>query len=394
MIAKALEQAGKDGHVLVRDSNTTDTQLVQTNGYYFDRGYLSPHFVSKYNQNEIEFEDPLILITENKIEDINDIRNALQIAAPILNDHKQLTKSGRPLVVVAEDVVGDALAFMVRNHLGGFVNCVAIKAPGIRNSKKEYLEDMAILTGATMISKEKGRALHKAKEEHLGTCKRIIINKEYTTIIGAVDALPFEDMKVTREAKIQERCQLIRTRLERATDMERPSLAERLARLTGGISLLYVGGNSDIEVKEKKDRIDDAIRATKCAFEDGVILGGGLSLLEISRVLASNMEVDEHGNIMPIYSNFISALIEVLQTPFETILKNGHIAPESVNLEEYAEELRNDLIYDPVKVVKKSIENSFSIAALFLNTDVVIAPKSIDTETAILDMAEQAKVRF
>eukprot|EP01034_Spumella_vulgaris_P044966 gene44966-55967_t len=266
LIAEAMQKVGKEGVITVEEAKGTETEVKTVEGMQFDRGYLSPYFINNQQSQQVELENPLILINEKKIANIRELLPVLEGVA----------KSGRPLLIISEDVEGEALATLVVNNLRGILKVAAVKAPGFGDRRKEMLKDIAILTGGTVIAEEVGLSLEKATVADLGTAKKIQISKENTTIIDGAG----------KSTDIEARVNEIRKQIEDATsDYDKEKLQERLAKLAGGVAIIKVGGATEVEVKEKKDRVDDAMHATKAAVEEGVVAGGGSALLYAIRAL-------------------------------------------------------------------------------------------------------------
>src|SRR6201990_1715011 len=275
LIAEAMDKVGKDGVITVEESKTMETELDVVEGMQFDRGYLSPYFVTDPESMEAVLEDPVILISEKKISSMRDILPVLEQAA----------KQARPILIIAEDVDGEALATLVVNKLRGTINVAAVKAPGFGDRRKAMLEDIAILTGGSVISEDLGIKLENVKLEDLGKAKKVLIEKENTTIVEGSG----------KKNDIVGRCNQIRAQVEETTsDYDREKLQERLAKLAGGVAVIRVGGSTEVEVKERKDRVDDSLHATRAAVEEGIVPGGGVALARASLVLAKlNAENDD-----------------------------------------------------------------------------------------------------
>lgn len=359
-IAEAMEKVGKDGVITVEESKTAETYLDFVEGMQFDRGYLSPYFVTNSDNMEAEMDDPYVLIHDKKISNMKDL-------LPLL---EKVVQSGRSIVIVAEDVEGEALATLVVNKLRGTFKVLAVKAPGFGDRRKAMLEDIAVLTGGTVISEEQGYKLENATMEYLGTCKRVVSDKDNTTIVGgagSADAI---------KARINE----IKVQIEKTTsDYDREKLQERLAKLSGGVAVLYAGAPTEVEMKEKKARVEDALHATRAAVEEGIIPGGGVALLrsiEALDRLKINAEQQVGVNIMR----------RALEEPIRQIAANaGHEASIVVqkvregkddygfdaNREEYVNLLQAGII-DPAKVARVAIENAASIAGLLLTTEAAV----------------------
>ena len=362
LIAEAMDKVGKDGVITVEESKTMDTHLETVEGMQFDRGYLSPYFVTNAENMEALLEDALILIHDKKISTMKDL-------LPILEKSSQ---TGRPLLIIAEDVDGEALATLVVNRLRGTLKIAAVKAPGFGDRRKAMLEDIAILTGATVVSEEQGYKLENATLEYLGNAKTVIIDKDNTTIVdGAGD-----------KEKLTARINEIKVQVENTTsDYDREKLQERLAKLAGGVAVLNVGAATEVEMKEKKARVEDALHATRAAVADGIIPGGGVALLRAAEALKLTLEGDEQLGV--------DILRRALEEPIRQISKNAgwedSIVVQKVKegkgdfgFDARAEDFKNLLkagILDPTKVARTALENAASIAGLLLTTECAITDK-------------------
>jgi len=366
LIADAMEKVGKDGVITVEDGKTLETDVTIVEGMQFDRGFLSPHFVNDPQKMEVVFEKPLILVHESKI-------SSVQKLLPLL---EKVKASGRPLLVIAEDVESEALATLVVNKLRGIVVSCAVKAPGYGDRRKAMLEDIAILTGAKAVMKDEGVELDQLTLKDLGTAKRVTIDNDNTTIVnGAGD----------RKA-VQDRVALIRRQVEDTTsDYDKEKLQERLAKLTGGIAQINVGGATDTEVKERKALIEDALHATRAAVESGILPGGGVALLRARAALKPLRRDDDED-----YGMGLDILHEALARPLQQIAQNagfdGTVVAHRVLQEKKAswgfDALRGEYgdmlelgIVDPAKVTKTALTNAVSVAGLLLTTDALIATK-------------------
>ena len=362
LIAEAMDKVGKDGVITVEESKTMDTHLETVEGMQFDRGYLSPYFVTNAENMETLLEDALILIYDKKISTMKDL-------LPILEKSSQ---TGRPLLIIAEDVDGEALATLVVNRLRGTLKVAAVKAPGFGDRRKAMLEDIAVLTGATVVSEDQGYKLENATLEYLGTAKTIIIDKDNTTIVDGAG----EKDKLT--ARISE----IKVQVDNTTsDYDREKLQERLAKLAGGVAVLNVGAATEVEMKEKKARVEDALHATRAAVAEGIIPGGGVALLRAAEALDITLEDDQQLGI--------DILRRALEEPIRQISKNAgwedSIVVQKVKegkddfgFDARAEEFKNLLeagILDPTKVARIALENAASIAGLLLTTECAITDK-------------------
>jgi chaperonin GroEL len=362
IIAEAMDKVGKDGVITVEESKTMDTLLEVVEGMQFDRGYLSPYFVTDPDRMEAALDEPLILINEKKISNMRDL-------LPIL---EQVAKMGRPLLIIAEDVEGEALATLVVNKLRGTLNVAAVKAPGFGDRRKAMLEDIATLTGGKVISEDLGIKLESITLEDLGKAKKITIDKENTTIVeggGKAEA-------------IDGRVKTIRTQIEETTsDYDREKLQERLAKLVGGVAVIKVGAATETEMKEKKARVEDAMHATRAAVEEGIVPGGGVALVRAGKVLDS-LKVDDAD--VQVGVNIVKrALEEPLRQIAGNAGKEGAVIVEKVAAAKGAEgfnaatEKYEDLVaagvIDPAKVTRTALQNAASIAGLMLTTEAMIA---------------------
>ena len=362
MIADAMDKVGKDGVITVEEAKGTETEVRTVEGMQFDRGYLSPYFVTNTEKMEAELDRPYILIYDKKISSMKELLPVLEPVA----------QSGRPLLIIAEDVDGEALATLVVNKIRGALRVAAVKAPGFGDRRKAMLEDIAILTGGTVISEERGYKLENATVDYLGTAEKVNIDKDNTTIVnGAGDA-----------NAIQARINEIKAQIEKTTsDYDREKLQERLAKLSGGVAILYIGAATEVEMKEKKDRVDDALHATRAAVQEGVVVGGGVALVRAASALDSlkgdNEDQDTGINIVRI----------AIEAPLRTIVANaggeGSVVINRIkeNTGNFGYNARTDVyedlfeagVIDPTKVTRLALENASSIAALLLTTECVVA---------------------
>ena len=364
LLADAMRKVSKDGVITVEDSKTRDTTIGVTEGMQFDRGYLSSYFVTDTDKMECEMEDPYILIYDKKISNLKEFLPILQPAA----------ESGRPLLVIAEDVDSEALTTLVVNRLRGSLKICAVKAPGFGDRRKAMLEDIAVLTCGVVISEEKGMKLEQATLEMLGSAKKVTVNKDNTTIVGGAGA----------KENIQERVNQIKNEIENTkSSYDEEKLQERLAKLAGGVAVLYVGANSEVEMKEKKDRVDDALCATRAATEEGVVVGGGTTYIRAQKALEGlkGDNADEQTGI-----NIVCRAIE---EPLRQIVTNaggeGAVVVDKVRQgegdygynarEDKYEDLRKAGVIDPAKVERVALENAASIAGMFLTTECLIVDK-------------------
>jgi len=362
-IAEAMEKVGKDGVITVEESKTAETYLEFVEGMQFDRGYLSPYFVSNQDTMEAQLEDPYILVHDKKITNMKDL-------LPLL---EKVVQAGKSILIIAEDIEGEALATLVVNKLRGTFNVIAVKAPGFGDRRTAMLEDIATLTGATVISEDKGFKLESTTLDDLGTCKKVVSDKDNTTIV---------DGGGTTEA-ITNKVNEIRVHIEKTTsDYDREKLQERLAKLSGGVAVLNVGAATEVEMKEKKDRVDDALHATRAAVEEGIVTGGGVILLRASRDLDSI-------ETTPSLQVGVDIMKRALEGPIRQICSNAGVESSIVvqkvleGKDDFGYDARNDEyvdmfkagIIDPAKVSRVAVENAASISGLLLTTEVAITNK-------------------
>ncbi|MBS1616395.1 MAG: chaperonin GroEL [Bacteroidetes bacterium] len=364
LIAEAMSKVGNEGVITVEEAKSTDTTVEVVEGMQFDRGYLSPYFVTNTEKMQTELDNPYILIYDKKISSLKDI-------LPLLESSVQ---SGRPLLIIAEDVDGEALATLVVNKLRGSLKIAAVKAPGFGDRRKEMLQDLATLTGGIVISEEQGYKLENATIQYLGQAESITIDKDNTTIVGG---------KGEKEA-ITARVNQIKAQIETTTsDYDREKLQERLAKLSGGVAVLYVGAATEVEMKEKKDRVDDALHATRAAVEEGIVAGGGVAYI---RAIDSLNNIQTEGNDE---ATGVQIVRRALESPLRTIVENagleGSVIVNKVRdgkadfgfnarTEQY-ENLISAGVIDPTKVGRVALENAASIASMILTTEAVIADK-------------------
>ena len=375
MIATAMEVVGKDGVITVEEAKGTETEVKTVEGMQFDRGYLSPFFVTNQESMEAELQSPYILLYDKKISTLKEI-------LPLL---EQSAQTNKPLLIIAEDIDGEALAALVVNKLRGSLKIAAVKAPGFGDRRKEMLEDIAVLTGGTLISDEKGLSLEKTTLDMLGTAEKINIDKETTTIINGKGN--GDDIKA--------RVQLIKNQIEKTTsDYDREKLQERLAKLSGGVAILYIGATTEVEMKEKKDRVDDALHATRAAVAEGIVPGGGVALIRAISALETPTKI-ELINQDTDYVTGVQIVKKALEAPLRTIVQNGGGSAEVVindvknGADNYGYNARTEKfedlvaagIIDPTKVTRLALENAASIASLLLTTECVIGVKKEDKET-------------
>ena len=359
-IAEAMEKVGKDGVITVEESKTAETFLETVEGMQFDRGYLSPYFVTNSDNMEAEMDDAYILIYDKKISNMKDL-------LPLL---EKVVQTGKPVTIIAEDVEGEALATLVVNKLRGTFKVLAVKAPGFGDRRKAMLEDIAVLTGGTVISEDAGYKLENATLDYLGTCKRVVSDKDNTTIVGgngAGDAI---------KARINE----IKVQIEKTTsDYDREKLQERLAKLSGGVAVINVGAATEVEMKEKKARVEDALHATRAAVEEGIIPGGGVALLRTAPAL-DKVKVDEEEAVG------VDIMRRALDAPLRQICSNAGVEPSIVaqavrdgkddfgydaRTGEYVNMFKAGII-DPTKVARVAVQNATSIAGMILTTEAAV----------------------
>ncbi|MCB0601015.1 MAG: chaperonin GroEL [Saprospiraceae bacterium] len=371
LIADAMKRVSKDGVITVEEAKGTDTYVEEVLGMQFDRGYLSPYFVTNTEEMTSEYENPLILIHDKKISNMQDI-------VPIL---EKAISSGRPLLIIAEDIESQALGVLVVNRLRANLKIVAVKAPGFGDRRKAMLEDIAILTGGTVISEEKGYKLENTELEHLGSCEKITVDKDNTTIVNGHGD----------ESMIKARINQIKQQIETTTsDYDREKLQERLAKLSGGVAVLYVGAPTEVEMKEKKDRVDDALHATRAAIEEGIVPGGGVALVRAITALDAVKGANEDEAIG------VNIVRKSLEAPLRIIAENagveGSVILQEVRASKGAkgynartgefEDLKKAGVIDPTKVTRVALENAASIAGMVLTTECVVNDKPEPKEAA------------
>jgi chaperonin GroEL len=364
MISSAMDKVGREGVITVEEARGTETEVKTVEGMQFDRGYLSAYFVTNTDKMEVELEKPFILISEKKVSSMKELLPVLEVVA----------QTGRPLLIISEDVDGEALATLVVNKIRGALKVAAVKAPGFGDRRKAMLEDIAILTGGTVIAEERGFKLENATIEYLGQADKIIIDKDNTTIVNGSGS----------KDDINNRVNQIKSQIENTTsDYDREKLQERLAKLSGGVAILYIGAATEVEMKEKKDRVDDALHATRAAVEEGIIAGGGVALI---RAIGSLDKLKGENEDQMTGINIIRQAVE---SPLRTIVANaGGEASVVVNAvragkDDFGYNAREDKyenmiaagIIDPTKVTRLALENAASIAGLLLTTECVIADK-------------------
>ena len=362
MIADAMKKVGTEGVITVEEARGTETEVKTVEGMQFDRGYLSPYFVTNAEKMEAELEKPFILISEKKVSSMKELLPVLEGVA----------QTGRPLLIIAEDVDGEALATLVVNKIRGALKVCAVKAPGFGDRRKAMLEDIAILTGGTVIAEERGFKLENADLSYLGHCEKIIIDKDNSTIVnGSGD-----------QEQIKARVNQIKSQIENTTsDYDREKLQERLAKLSGGVAILYIGAATEVEMKEKKDRVDDALHATRAAVEEGIVTGGGVALIRAISALDSVQGANDDE------ITGINIIRQALESPLRTIVANaggeGSVVINRIKDEKggFGYNAKNDTyedlfaagIIDPKKVTRLALENAASIAGLLLTTECMIA---------------------
>ena len=359
-IAEAMEKVGKDGVITVEESKTAETFLETVEGMQFDRGYLSPYFVTNSDNMEAEMEDAYLLIYDKKISNMKDL-------LPLL---EKVVQTGKPVTIIVEDVEGEALATLVVNKLRGTFKVLAVKAPGFGDRRKSMLEDIAVLTGGTVISEDAGYKLENATLDYLGTCKRVVSDKDNTTIVGGSG----------ESSSIKARINEIKVQIEKTTsDYDREKLQERLAKLSGGVAVINVGAATEVEMKEKKARVEDALHATRAAVEEGIIPGGGVALLRTAPAL-DKVKVDEEEAVG------VDIMRRALDAPLRQICSNAGVEPSIVaqavregkddfgydaRTGEYVNMFKAGII-DPTKVARVAVQNATSIAGMILTTEAAV----------------------
>ena len=368
IIAEAMNKVGKDGVITVEESKTMDTSLEVVEGMQFDRGYLSPYFVTDPERMEAVLENPLILIHEKKISSMKDL-------LPLL---EQVAKMGKPMLIIAEDVEGEALATLVVNKLRGTLNIAAVKAPGFGDRRKAMLEDIAILTGGKVISEDLGIKLENVKLEDLGRAKKVTIDKDNTTIVEGAG----------KQSDIEGRVKTLRAQIEEtSSDYDREKLQERLAKLVGGVAVIKVGAATETEMKEKKARVEDAMHATRAAVEEGIVPGGGVALVRAAKAL-EKFEINKAGEGDSDEQIGVNIVRRALEEPLRQIVQNagkeGAVVVERVRSEkndsfgfnaqtEIYEDLVKAGVIDPAKVTRTALQNAASIAGLMLTTEAMVS---------------------
>jgi chaperonin GroEL len=371
LIADAMEKVGKDGVITVEEAKGTETGLEVVEGMQFDRGYLSPYFVTNTENMEAELEDPFILIHDKKISAMKDL-------LPIL---EKIAQQGRSMLIIAEDLEGEALATLVVNKIRGTLKVAAVKAPGFGDRRKAMLEDIAVLTGGTVISEERGFKLENATVSYLGTAKKVVIDKDNTTLVEGAG----------KTDDIKKRINEIKAQIDKTTsDYDKEKLQERLAKLSGGVAVLKIGASTEVEMKEKKARVEDALHATRAAVEEGIVAGGGVAFVRAIAIL----EKLEGAN--PDQTIGVKIIMKALEEPLRQIVNNagieGSVVLQKVKegkddfgfnaaTEQYEKLIKSGVI-DPTKVARTALENAASVAALLITTEAVVYEKK-DKEPAM-----------
>jgi chaperonin GroEL len=375
MIASAMDKVGKDGVITVEEAKGTNTEVKTVEGMQFDRGYLSPYFVTNTEKMEAELENAFVLICDKKVSSMKEL---LPILEPV-------AQTGRPLLIIAEDVDGEALATLVVNKLRGALKVAAVKAPGFGDRRKAMLEDIAILTGGTVISEERGFKLENATVEYLGRAEKLLIDKDNTTVVNGAG----------KPELIKARVAEIKAQMDKTTsDYDKEKLQERLAKLSGGVAILYIGAATEVEMKEKKDRVDDALHATRAAVQEGIVAGGGVALLRAIKSI-ENLKGDNADQ-----TTGIQIVKSALEAPLRVIVANaGGESSVVINRvkngkDDYGYNARDDKyeamfvagIIDPTKVTRLALENAASIAGLLLTTACVVAEEPEENAPAMPPM--------
>jgi chaperonin GroEL len=375
IISEAMEKVGKDGVISVEEAKSAETTMDVVEGMKFDRGYLSPYFITDADRMEAVLEESYIIITEKKVSNMRDI-------LPVL---EQIAKSGKPFLLVAEDVDGEALATLVVNKIRGTLRGSAVKAPGFGDRRKAMLQDLAILTGGNVVSEEMGMKLEDLRLDQLGRAKRVVIDKDNTTIIDGAG----------KQADIKSRINQIRAQIEETTsDYDREKLQERLAKLAGGVAVIHVGASTEVEMKEKKARVEDALNATRAAIEEGIVPGGGVALLRCTKAIEDGIKSKRlHGD------QLVGAriVLKAIEAPIRHIVENAGLESALVvdhvrnsksetegfdaQREEYVDMIKAGII-DPAKVTRVALENAASVAGLVLTSEAAIYEKPKDKESA------------
>ena len=373
ILAEAMEKVGKDGVITVEEGKSLNNELEIVEGMQFDRGYLSPYFVTNQEKMQVELDNPYILLFDKKINSVRDIVSLLE----------KVAKSGRSLLIIAEDIEGEALATLVVNNLRGILKVTAVKAPGFGDRRKAMLQDIAILTGGTVISEEVGLSLESAALEDLGSAKRVVISKDNTTVVDGAG------QKTDIEARVAQ----IRTEIENtSSDYDREKLQERVAKLAGGVAVIKVGAATEVEMKEKKARVeDDALHATRAAVEEGIVPGGGLALIRTADAIRNKVKTVNEDQAIG-----VNIALRAMEEPFRQIVANAGVESSVVldkvrqsegsygynaQTEEYGDVLEAGII-DPAKVTRSALQHAASIAGLMLTTEVMITEKAEEKSAA------------
>jgi chaperonin GroEL len=363
ILAEAMEKVGRDGVITVEEGKSLQNELELVEGMQFDRGYLSPYFVNEREKMQVELDHPYILLFDKKISSVRDLVQLLE----------GIAKAGRPLLIVAEDVEGEALATLVVNNLRGILKVAAVKAPGFGDRRKAMLQDIAVLTGGTVISDEVGLSLEGATLGDLGSAQRVVIDKDNTTVVAGAG----------KKADIDARVAQIRAEIETTkSDYDREKLQERLAKLAGGVAVIKVGAATEIEMKEKKDLVDDALHATRAAVEEGIVPGGGVSLVRIADTIRNKVKTANHDQEVG-----MKLTLRAMEEPLRRIVANAGAEPSVVlnavrakkgsygynaQTEEYGDMLDMGII-DPAKVARAALQNAASVAGLMITTEVMVS---------------------
>jgi chaperonin GroEL len=363
MIATAMDKVGKDGIITVEEAKGIETEVKVVEGMQFDKGYSSPYFVTNQDTMDVQFDNPVVLIYDKKISAMKDILPVLESVA----------QTNKPLVIISEDLEGEAMATLVVNKMRGTLKVAAVKAPAFGDRRKEMLQDIATITGGTVISEEVGLSLEKVTMSMLGKAEKIVIDKDNTTIINGGG----------KKEDIKARVELIKTQIEKSTsDYDTEKLQERLSKLSGGVAILYIGAATEVEMKEKKDRVDDALHATRAAVAEGIVPGGGVALIRAQKSL-DNLELPNESD----YNTGIFIVRKSIEAPLKTIVQNAGGSAEVIinevrnskgnmgynaRSEEYVDMVKAGII-DPTKVTRLALENAGSIASLLLTTECVVA---------------------
>ena len=371
LIAQAMEKVGKEGVITVEDGTGLDDELAVVEGMQFDRGYLSPYFINKPETATVELDNPYILLVDKKVSNIRELLPVLEGVA----------KAGKPLLIIAEDIEGEALATLVVNTMRGIVKVAAVKAPGFGDRRKAMLQDIAILTAGTVISEEIGMELEKATLEDLGQAKRVVINKDNTTIIDGVGD----------EAQIKGRVAQIRQQIEESTsDYDKEKLQERVAKLAGGVAVIKVGAATEVEMKEKKDRVDDALHATRAAVEEGIVAGGGVALVRAATKVAATLKGDNEEQDVG-----IKLALRAMEAPLRQIVTNAgeeaSVVASAVKngegnfgynagTEQYGDMIEMGIL-DPTKVTRSALQFAASVAGLMITTECMVTDLPKDDKT-------------